>query len=221
MKKTFIIITLFHLCSMYTKNSIIVLYGCSSTGKTSIANQLCTILPGKWEYIASNRFQPPYRNNQLWKEINKIISLGSNVIVDTHNSQFLVDSKNNPQLFTILLYCSPINLIKHVSIRNKGDNQNNHRKIKTVFQEYCEKYKRVKKNEPHIATLHQKDLTGYSIAIAFALKKIRSIFFQNKQEIAYVAPIFSHYNCLIDTGKLSINECAQKIKKDFLNSFAP
>lgn len=171
--KQILLILLLKTYSIYTNISIIILYGCSSTGKTSISLELNKILSGNWKHIASNQFRSPYKNAQLWSNINSIISQGYSVIVDTHNSQFLINSSKNANVFSVLLHYPPHKLINHINQRNSNENQNDHRRLKIVLQEYCNKFKFVKKNQPHIIdTLKKKDLSGHGLLTSLALKKI-------------------------------------------------
>lgn len=220
-KKNILFFLLLHTYSTFTNNAIIILYGCSSTGKTSISSQLRKTLPGNWKYIASNQFRPPHRNTRLWSHINATISQGYNVIVDTHNSQFLIDLSKNANVFSVLLHCPPHKLIDHINQRNTNENQSDHRRLRIVLQEYCNKFKSVKKNQPHIIdTLKKKDLSGHGLLTSLTLKRYINKFFETKkQDISYVAPMFTTYDCLVDTGKNSISDCALKIKKEFLMKF--
>ncbi len=208
--------------SIYTNNSVIILYGCSSAGKTSISSQLIKMLPGNWKYIASNQFRSPHRNTRLWSHINSTIAQGYNIIVDTHNYQFLIDPSKNTQLFSVLLYCPPHNLIRHINQRNTNENQNDHRRLRSVLQEYCNKFQSVPKNHPLVIDiLKKKDLSGHGLLASLTLKKhINKFFEQNAQETSYVAPLFTTYDCLVNTGKYSISDCALKIKKEFLMKFS-
>ncbi len=210
-----IIIFAFVACdsfSVLSQQSIIVLYGCSSSGKTSIATELLKTLPDNWKYIASNQFRVARKNKLLWDAINDTTQKGFNVIVDTHDFKFFIDPSQDLKIVTVLLYCSPEKLIEHVYKRNHEDNKKNHRELKTVFNEFCNKYKPVKKNQSHIDTLNKETLQkSYGFFITLALKKIMNQFFQNDQNIVHIAPIFKNYDCFINTGKLSITQSAQKI----------
>ena len=131
-------------------------------------------------------------------------------------SQFLIDDPTNKHVIICLIYCSPEKLIEHVTSRNTTtDNPKNHRALKAVFQEYMHKFKSVKKNQPHIDKLYVHNLkNNYSFFTKMALKVIISKFFtEPDQSVAYIAPKFTNYDCLINTGKTSIAQSAQKIKE--------
>lgn len=202
--------------SIISKNSIIILYGCSSVGKTSISNELNKILPGNWKYIPANKFQKfgnHSRNYLLWQEINRTLATGYNVMVDTHNSNFLIDKTKDVDVLIVMLHCSPEKLIEHLEKRNKNKDRQAHRKIKTVFNEFCNKYKSVKKEDAYVDELQKDDLkNNYSFLITLALNKIIKAYFNKDQQVAYIAPLLNRYDCFVDTGKLSIPTCAQKIK---------
>ena len=205
---------------LVSKNSIIILYGCSSAGKTSIARELLKILPGKWQYVPANRFVSKGGNLQLWQSVNKACSSGSNIIVDTHNLQFLIDDVSAKHVMVVLLYCSPEKLIEHVLERNGHDNAKDHRKLKKVFQEYCQKFKAVGKDQVYIDTLSQKILKNkYGFFVTFALKRIIKKFFNsNGQTICYVAALLPKYDCFINTGTTSIAVSAAQIKEQLMQS---
>jgi|GEM_PF-1676643 len=217
-KKSILLLILLQTCLAFSKNSMIILYGCSSAGKTSIATELLRTLPGEWKYIPGNRFPVVDRNRLLWKYINETMSSGHNVIIDTHDLQFLIDNPENIHVVIALVYCSPEKLIEHVGKRNTTDNAKNHRKLKFVFAEYCAKYKSVKKDQGYIDILHKDRLkNNYGFFVAFALKTIRNKFFvTNEQTVAYIAPMLQNYDCFINTGKTSIIDSAAKIKQELM-----
>lgn len=212
--KYILLLTLLQNHTFFSHNTIIILYGCSSAGKTSISSELLRILPGNWKYIASNRFSVTNKNQHLWNEVNRQISYGYDVIVDTHDAKFLIDNIENMRVVVSLIYCSPEKLIEHVQSRNSEDNAQNHRAIKAVFQEFCQKYKVVKKNKTYIDTLNKEQLKkSYGFFINSELKKIMQQYFNDDQNVVYLAPLFlKKYDCFINTGKISIQQCAQKIK---------
>ena len=115
-------------------------------------------MPGDWKYIASNRFRNAHGNVSLWNEINRTVSAGQNVIVDTHSSSFLVDPSLNAHTIVVLLYCSPEKLVEHVSKRNTNDDKKTHRAIKNVFHEYDTKFKTVKKSDDYIDIINKDSL---------------------------------------------------------------
>lgn len=213
-----LVVILLQTCTFFAKDSIIILYGCSSAGKTSIAAELLRILPGKWKYVPANRFAVVGGNALLWDHINETVRDGYDVIVDTHNSRFFIDDIQNRHVIVTLLYCSPEKLIEHVTERNSKNNSGNHRKLKTVFKEYCQKFKSVKKGQPHIDTLQQDVLkNNYGFLVTFALKRIINQFFTAPdQRVAYIAPLLAKYDCFINTGKTSIFDSAQKIKRELM-----
>ncbi len=214
-QKLILFIILFQNFLIFPQNSIIILYGCSSAGKTSIGAELLRILPGSWKYIPSNKFSMTGGNILFWKEINKQITNGYDVIVDTHNSQFFIDNSENMHVVTCLIYCSPEALIEHVQSRNTTtENPKNHRALKGVFQEYIHKFQSVKKNQPHIDTIKKNNLkNNYGFFTRMALKTIISKFFtESDQSIVYIASKFQNYDFFINTGKTSIVQSAQKIK---------
>lgn len=220
-QKLILFVTLFQNHLFFSQNSIIILWGCSSTGKTSISAELLRILPGNWKYIPSNKFRMTGGNILFWKEINRQIANGYDVIVDTHNSQFFIDNPENMRVVTCLIYCSPEKLIEHVHSRNTDNNQKNHRALKEVFQEYIHKFQSVPKNEPHIDKINKTHLkNSYGFFITMALKAIINKFFENTdQSIVYIAPKLKKYDCFIDTGKTSIVQSAAKIKDAFTHKY--
>jgi len=217
-KKSILLLILLQTCLAFSKNSIIILYGCSSAGKTSISTELLRTLPGEWKYIPANRFPIVDRNRLLWKHINETIGNGYNVIIDTHDLHFLIDEAADIHVVIALVYCSPEKLIEHVGQRNTTDNAKNHRKLKFVFAEYCAKYKAVKKEQGYIDILDKDRLkNNYGFFVAFALKTIINTFFVTKeQRMAYIAPILQKYDCLINTGKTSVVDGAAKIKQELM-----
>ncbi|MBP6892565.1 AAA family ATPase [Candidatus Babeliales bacterium] len=214
-KNLTLVIFLFQNLFIFSQNSIIILYGCSSSGKTSISTELLRILPGSWKYIPSNKFRLNNGNALLWKEINQQVSYGHNIIVDTHNSEFLIDNPENIKVVVCLIYCSPEKLIEHVNSRNVENNPKNHRALKAVFQEYVHKFQSVSKNQPYIDKLNKIHLkNSYGLFTKMALKTIIHKFFQNTdQSIVYIAPKLKKYDCCIDTGKTSIAQSAAQIKE--------
>ena len=201
--------------------SIIVLYGCSSAGKTSIAQELLQILPGNWKYVAANQFSSFNRNVFLWRQINQNILDGYDVIVDTHDLNFLYDPRPDLHVVVTLLYCSPHKLIEHVSKRNLNANAKTHRALKAVFSEYCKKYKAVKKNEPHIDKLYKDSLKNrYGFFVSRALKQlIFQYFSQTDRQVVYIAPFLTKYSCFVDTGKTSIEQGAATIKQALMSQW--
>jgi len=218
-KKIILFFVLLQTFGTFSKNSIIILYGCSSAGKTSIASELLRILPGKWKYIAANQFARIGGNPVLWNKVNQTIAGGYNVIVDTHNLQFFINDISNRHVIVSLVYCSPEKLIEHVAARNTESNSNNHRTLKTVFTEYCKKFKSVKKSDAHIDILNKDALkNNYGFIVSLALKRIMNQFFSTKdQSVVYIAPLLQKYDCLINTGKTSIAHSAQKIKRELMS----
>ena len=210
----------FHNLLVFAQPGIIILYGCSSSGKTSVATALQKILPGSWAYIASNRFKgnaSASQNKQLWQAVNQKIAHGFNVIVDTHASEFLITPAQKSTTLTVLLYCSPEKLLDHVLKRNLQEDKQTHRALRSVYKEFCKKYQAVQRDQPHIDTLHKKNLKNHSFTVYFALRKIISTYFDTAdQKNAYLAPRFKAYDCLIDTGKESIDACAKQITELFL-----
>lgn len=206
--------------TFFAKNAIIVLYGCSSVGKTSISNELNKMLPGNWKYIPSNKFKKTNNFSQnylLWQEINRSIANGYNVMVDTHHSDFLVDPTKDVDLLVVMLHCSPEKLIEHIEKRNKNEDRQTHRSLKPVFSEFCKKYKSVKKQEAHVDELQKDSLqNNYGFFTTIALKRIIDTYFEKNQQVAYIAPHLASYDCFVDTGRLSIRACAQKIKHAFM-----
>lgn len=206
--------------TIFSKNAIIILYGCSSVGKTSISNELNKMLPGNWKYIPGNKFQSSgghSRNYWLWEEINRSVANGYSVMVDTHHSDFLVDPTKNVDVLVVMLHCSPEKLIEHIDKRNTNEDRQTHRKLKTVFGEFCNKYKSVKKQDPHVDELQLDALkNNYGFFTTLALKRIIETYFKKDQTVAYIAPYLSSYDCFVDTGRLSISASAQKIKNAFM-----
>lgn len=217
-KKFILLCLLLQNSSAFCKNSIIILYGCSSAGKTSISTELLQILPGNWKYIPANQFKMANGNQVLWKHINTTVENGYNVIVDTHSSVFLPDPAQEANVLIALIYCSPSKLIEHVTKRNLNENPQTHRTLKAVFHEYCNKYKSVNKNQHHIDSLNKDELkNNHSLFASFALKQVVQKFFrQTTENISYIAPMLSKYDCFINTGKSSIAASAQKIQQELL-----
>lgn len=215
---TFVLLVLLQSQPIFSQNSVIVLYGCSSAGKTSISNELLKTLPGKWIYVASNKFaypNSPQGNRALWSNVNSKVSAGYSVIVDTHNDNILLKDKENTNLLVVLLHCSLDKLIEHVNKRNTNVDSNTHRSLKRVFKEFCNKYKTVSNNEKHIDSFSIEDLRKqYSLTTYFALKKIKHNFFKEGQTSVRITPCITNYDCIVNTGKLSIIECAKKIKRE-------
>lgn len=205
---------------IFSKNAIIILYGCSSVGKTSISNELQKTLSGNWKYIPSNKFQKSSDHSQnyyLWQEVNRSVANGYNVMVDTHHISFLNDTTKDTDIFVVMLHCSPEKLIEHIDKRNTNQDQQTHRNLKTVLNEFCRKYKSVKKQDDHVDQLKKDVLkNNYGFFTTLALKKIIKNYFSKDQQIAYIAPHLNTYDCFVDTGKLSISACAKKIKDMFL-----
>lgn len=217
-KKMLLLFILLQNHTFFAQNTLIILYGCSSAGKTSISAELLNILPGNWKYIASNRFATINKNRMLWNEVNQQLSQGYNVIIDTHDAKFLIDHAENITTVVCLIYCSPEKLIEHVNSRNCEDNAKNHRALKAVFTEFCHKYKTVKKNESYIDALHKEKLKkSYRFFINSELKKIIRQYFNQDQNIVYIAPLLlKKYDCFINTGKMSIAQCAKIIKEKLI-----
>lgn len=175
-------------------------------------------MPGDWKYIASNRFRNAHGNVSLWNEINRTVSAGQNVIVDTHSSSFLVDPSLNAHTIVVLLYCSPEKLVEHVSKRNTNDDKKTHRAIKNVFHEYDTKFKTVKKSDDYIDIINKDSLKkSLGFFVSISLKSFINKFFNGTDKrVAFIAPFLKKYDCFINTGKSSIPQSAQKIKQSLM-----
>ncbi len=202
--------------SLFSENTVIILYGCSSAGKTSISCELGKQLPGKWKVLGIDMFPaetPHGANIQLWQHTNKYLDQGYDVVVDTVISEYLFD-KNKRKSFVVLTYCSPMALVEHVLKRNKSDIPHNHRKMKKVLRQFCRKYKATTK-EDSIDVLRKSDLENATLGW-WALRQIKKEYFTNNQHMVYLAARLASYDCLINTGKMSIQESVATIKRDFL-----
>ena len=202
------------------KPEVIILYGCSSAGKTSISAALGKILPGKWKVLGIDMFPkaasgggPSMANSLMWKKVNEEIANGYNVVVDTVISDFLFD-KSKVDAFVVVTYCSPAVLVEHVTKRNQGDNERNHRSLKKVLKQFYNKYRTIENKKDCIDVLHKSDLEN--TAHSWALRKLKREFFGSDRSVVYVASRLYSYDCFINTGSMPIVGCAQKIKNEFI-----
>lgn len=197
------------------KSSVIVLYGCSSAGKTSISKELGKTLEGKWKVLGIDMFsnREGTANSLLWKQANTYLKDGYNVVVDTVFPNFLVDSSKNYELFTVLTYCSPDILVEHVKKRNSNGKDHDHRTLKKVLTQYCNKYRSGASKDVAIDVIHKSDVEN--IPDWRARRKIKDEFFRDDRHVVYIASKLYEYDSFINTGKDSISGCAKKIKEAF------
>ena len=201
---------------IFSEGSVIILYGGSSAGKTSTAQALGKILPGKWRVLGIDMFSNKNgsANEQLWDKIGKDVAAGYNVVADTVSSKFLTRNCKGAKLFIVVMYCSPFAMLDHVQKRNQSENKREHRTIDKVLRQYCSKHMLVQKDsKKHIDILHESDLKEHPYHRK--LKQVKSRFFEDGNSIAYIATSLMSYNFVINTGNNTISECALKIKKAF------
>jgi len=216
MKKAIFLLALFFSSNIFAQCSIIILYGCSSAGKTSISAELGKTLPGKWKVLGIDMFsnQDGTANSQLWMKANRYIKEGFNVIVDTVSSNFLIDKSSDVQQFVVLTYCSPMVTVEHVKKRNSKGKDHDHRTLKKVLRQYCSKYRSVEKKQDFtIDVLHKSDLEN--ISERRALRTMKDEFFRDNRHVVYIASKLYDYDFFVNTGTLSISNCAKKIKDAF------
>lgn len=199
----------------FAQGSVIVLYGCSSAGKTSISQELGKILPGKWKVLGIDMFsnKDNTANALFWKQANKELSAGYNVVLDTVFPSFLLDRSKGYELFTVLTYCSPKALVEHVSRRNMNGKDHDHRTLKKVLQQYCNKYRGAISKDYSVDVIERSEVKN--IGDWRARKKIKEEFFKDDRHVAYIVSKFYEYDAFVNSGKMSISACAKKIREDF------
>lgn len=218
MNKSIFLFLSLYVCSLFSQGSVIVLYGGSSAGKTSTSLALRKIMPGKWKFLSIDMFsnKDGSANSQLWHQVSKDIKDGYDLIVDTIFDKFLLQSSSGAKLFVVLMYCSPIVIVDHVEKRNKTGDDREHRTLSKVLSMFCHKFRPVATKDNSIDVLRMSDVEKH-ISNRRALKKIKEEFFRTNQPLVYIASRLpkSKYDCFINTGTMSISECAQQIKKEF------
>ncbi len=212
---------LLHVSCAYSKSSIIILYGCSSAGKTSISKELGKALPGKWKVLGIDMFAYSRSsgvaptNAALWRQVNTYIDEGYNVVVDTISPNFIYN-RSKAQEFVVITYCSPSVLLDHIAKRNQSENSREHRSIKNVLTMYCHKYKITLNKEESVDVLHKSDLEHQGFSKR-GLRRVKKEFFSGDHRTkVYVASRLSQYNCRVDTSKMSVSACVKKIQQEFV-----
>ena len=202
------------------KQEIIILYGTSSAGKTSISTVLGNMLPGKWKVLGIDMFPkaasgggPSMANSLMWKKVNEEIANGYNVVVDTVVSNFLFD-KSKADSFVVVTYCSPAVLVEHVTKRNASGKDREHRTLKKVLKQFYNKYNTQEHKKDSIDVLYKSDLEN--IKGSWALRNLKKEFFGSDRSVVYVASRLYSYDYFINTGTMSIVNCAKKIKDEFI-----
>ena len=219
MKKSIFLLFLFRVSCAFAKSSVIILYGCSSAGKTSISKELGRVLPGKWKVLGIDMFAfsrssgVAPTNAALWRKVSKYIDQGYNVAVDTISPNFIFD-RSKAQEFVVVTYCAPGALLDHVAKRNQSENSREHRSIKNVLTMYCHKYRTTLDKKESVDVLHKSDFEylGFSKR---ALRRVKKEFFNGDRTKVYVASRLNQYNCRVDTSKMSVSACVKKIQQDF------
>ena len=217
LKSNIFLFLLLQLQLIFCQGSIIILYGTSSSGKTSISRELGTILSGKWKVVGIDMFsnKTVSANSQMWKQVNKYISQDFNVVVDTVHTEFLTNTKQNANIFTVLTYCAPNILAQHVAKRNKENKKHDHRDLKKVLNQFYNKYRITDNKKSSIDTLYKTNIENSSDSTR-TLKHFANDFFKKEYgPIVYIASQLYKYDFFINTGNYSINMCAQKIKDKF------
>ncbi len=223
MKTRIVVIALFCVGSIFSDSSekpdLVILYGTSSSGKTTTSTVLGKMLPGKWKVLGIDMFPkaasgggPSMANSLMWKKVNEEIANGYSVVVDTVIPDFLYD-RSKVDAFIVMIYCSPAVLVEHVTKRNQGDDERNYRSLKKVLKQFRNKYRTIENKKDCIDVLHKSDLE--KTAHSWALRKLKKEFFDGDRTVVYVAAKLYGYDCCINTGKMSITACAQKIKDEF------
>ncbi|MCX5923347.1 MAG: hypothetical protein NTU89_02145 [Candidatus Dependentiae bacterium] len=219
MKKSMFLLFVFHVGTIFAKSSLIILYGGSSAGKSSVSRELCKALPGKWKVVGIDMFDFSQSrgvsptNLAMWRQISKDIDSGYNVIVDTISPQFVFD-KSKAQEFVVITYCPPVALIDHVAKRNKGTNDRDHRKVKSVLAMYYNKFRTTLSEKESIDVLRKSDLEN-ATSNKRALNKIKKDFFSGNRTKVFIASVLSQYDCCVNTGKMSVISCVRKIQQGF------
>lgn len=208
----FLLLVISHISA---NGSIIILYGCSSAGKTSISKELGKTLEGKWKVLGIDMFsnKEGTANSSLWRQANKDLRAGYNLVVDTVFPNFLIDHSKNYEVFTVLTYCSPDVLVEHVKKRNSSGKDHDHRTLKKVLTQYCNKYRSGASKELAIDVIRRSDIE--SIPDWRARRKIKDEFFKDNRHVVYIASKLYEYNSFINTGKNSISGCAKKIREAY------
>lgn len=212
---TIISLFLFSFSYVLAEGSVIILYGCSSAGKTSISAELGKTLEGKWKVLGIDMFsnKEGTANSLLWKQANKDLKAGYDVVVDTVFPNFLIDRSKGYEIFVVLTYCSPEILVEHVKKRNSNGKDHDHRTLKKVLTQYCNKYRCAPSKDFSIDVMHKSDIEN--IADWRARKRIREEFFKDNRHIIFIASKLYEYDIFINTGKNSISTCAKKIREGF------
>lgn len=205
-----------HFGAIFCQGTIVILYGCSSAGKTSISAELGKTLSGKWKVLGIDMFsnKEGTANSLLWKQAAKDLKAGYDLVIDTVFPEFLYDHLKDYRVFVVVTYCSPNILVEHVKKRNMSDRDKDHRTLKKVLGQYCNKYRHAQNKQDSIDVLHESDIKN--IDDWRARRKIREEFFNNNRHVVYIASKLYQYDFVVNTGKASIPACAKKIKEAFL-----
>lgn len=212
MNRLFLIV--FFTCASFNVQAlIIILNGTSSAGKTSIARELCNTL-ADCKYFHVNK-----KKRDELKVVKDASFVYQYVVFDHHYyknnikfSHILADL----DICFVLVHC-PLKFIgQHVKKRNEQNAllSGQRRMFDTVLKQFVYIYQIEKKRRLVIDQISLQDLNNVCSDIkseAVRLKVI-SLFKENflSDSMIQFKPIFT-YDLIVNTGKYSVQECAQQI----------
>lgn len=137
--------------------------------------------------------------------VAKEICAGRHIILDTvlQKDEFEVDScfmthlKNFP-VSIVLVYCSPFHLVEHTNIRNDCGDFTQTRDLDRVLQMFCDLYVPV--------SCDQDEFVDQLIEADMLDQRLRDLF-----GTVSIKPSFGSYDCIVNTGLMSVQACAERI----------
>ena len=207
--------------------TIILLNGTSSAGKTTLIKELGTIFNNALvasidEYTATHQFNSFFnsRYKNFYAMIHQKATLGYPMLVDTVLYQDLYDhydailQKNGVRLLKILVYCPLTTLIEHVQTRNSSGKSLEHRTFNQAFKAFLGLYTMQKTKHQIIDNLHSSAMqsavqTSTKIVKTWSKKnqkrlrktnkKIMQKFVKNRQHAIALRPTH-HWDLVVNTS---------------------
>lgn len=184
------------------------------------------------------RFVQPFH-----KHVGQLISNHKYLFVDTvvgikdldfelyEDLQDFLHNIKGCNLIKVLIYCSPLAHVQHIITRQTSQNFKEKRPLNQSLEFHLFYQLTSKEKSIDIITRQEIDqaltsMQNYMHSINMPIKEIRlfiqeldtyytQLFFQNNNKFAYIQPYLEH-DLILNTGKLSTQECCQKIL-DFIH----
>jgi len=159
--------------------------------------------------------------DRMYKEIIKFHTEGKNIIIDLTLSkpnkiQLFLNALHDLPVFFVLVYCPLNKLIEHIVKRNQLGIKKEYRTIPFVLNHFCEIYKKRDPSDPCSIDCLKKDdckrLITATTKTGSNMSKIFTNFWFNKREYVEISALLA-YDCIVNTGTSSAQECAQQIQK--------